>query len=139
MWHAQSRRNFWRGLAVILICWQAVEFCTSLRDPLPWYNEVALGDADWVEGATDYEYGQDMKMLAERLRDLHVDTISLYYFPKPDPARYGIVSRPLQPGVVTHGWVAIFGLTVRINPQYQWLQAYTPVARAGTLNIYYIP
>jgi hypothetical protein len=68
-----------------------------------------------------------------------VDTISLYYFPKPDPARYGIVSRPLQPGVVTHGWVAIFGLMVRSDPRYQWLQAYTPVARAGTLNIYHIP
>src|SRR5207248_11542655 len=101
---------------------------------------------------SDYDWGQDTKRLARRLRELGASQISfgslgavddqyLQVFPGLPPVRK---INPLQPA---EGWTAVnptiaratqYGLNYRYPNLQPWFEYMQPKERVGTIRLYYV-
>ncbi|MEK7099195.1 MAG: glycosyltransferase family 39 protein [Patescibacteria group bacterium] len=141
----------------VLFLWLAAETIFTFPSFLSYYNQLAGGTADGWRIATDsnYDWGQDMKRLADFAAENHIPSLSLDYFGGADPSFYlGGAFVPWQSARgPAHGWFAISastrqsafgepapGFYRKSEDSYEWLRDYEPVARAGTsIFIYHLP
>ena len=104
-----SARMRWTGwLLGALVLWMSVTSVMSHPDYLAYFNELAGGKPEKLLVDSDLDWGQDLKRLGERLKQVHADSVS---FTPYDPADlkalgYPAVS-PLNEAGPTAGWNAV--------------------------------
>jgi hypothetical protein len=150
-----SNRRAWAGAAALaLMLWLAATGALHHPDYIPYFNELVRGRPDRVLCDSDYDWGQDTKRLAARLKQLGATQINYGYslasdansfleiFPGLPPIRN---IHPLQPA---EGWTAVcptmdhatqYGLQYRypnIKPWYTYLPV---IERVGTIDLLYLP
>lgn len=134
---------------VILLGFYISSSITVFPHYLSYYNELVGGPKNGYLYAVDsnYDWGQDLKYLAEFVRKNNIKKIYVDYFGGDDPKlRLGNKYTPYNPDSnykPPHGWLAVsshFLMTESGLPaknyqgksgQYRWLLRYRPVARAG--------
>jgi hypothetical protein len=164
LWNA-TRRRLGRALAVGLAGWQLAVPFAAAPDYLAWFNVLAGPRPENVLLDSDLDWGQDLFRLERVLAERGVKRMSIAYFGPSDLCRHNLPpGRWLRPYERATGTVVISEmylkgvagayyrdgnycdrtqLTPEAHPdydQFKWLQAYTPVARAGkSILIYEIP
>jgi hypothetical protein len=148
-----SNRKLWAGAAgVILTVWLAATGALHHPDYIPYFNELVWGQPDRVLCDSDYDWGQDTKRLAARLKQLGATQLNYGYVDSPDatfletyPGLPKIKNiHPLHPA---EGWTAVcptmdhatqYGLEYRYPDLQPWYK-YLPVKeRVGTIDLLYL-
>ncbi len=142
-------------LLVILIAWYSLETILAYPNFISYFNEFAGGTESGYRYVTDsnYDWGQDLKRLAEYVKQNHTNKIAVDYFGGGNPKYYmgdNVVeywsSSKGNPASENIHWLAVSVNTLQSakgklhpgqerNPEaeYSWLpNPYTPYARAGT-------
>jgi hypothetical protein len=148
-----SNRKAWAGaVAGALVLWLAATGALHHPDYIPYFNELVTGQPDRVLCDSDYDWGQDTKRLAARLKQLGATSVNYGYvdsadntfleaFPGLPPIRN---IHPLHPA---EGWTAVcptfdhatqYGLEYRYPDLRPWY-SYLPVReRVGTIDLMYL-
>ncbi|OGZ96409.1 MAG: hypothetical protein A3J10_03285 [Candidatus Sungbacteria bacterium RIFCSPLOWO2_02_FULL_54_10] len=146
------------ALVAVLFVWLAAETIFVFPSFLSYYNQLAGGTAQGWRIAVDsnYDWGQDLKRLAQFAQENNIPSLALDYFGGADPSYY-FVSTSFVPWQSArgpaHGWFAVSastrqsafgepapGFSRRPEDSYEWLKDYDPVARAGaSIFIYRLP
>ena len=164
-WRSARWRVAGRVAAGAALAWiVALPFAIG-PDDFPWFNALAGKHPEHVLIDSDLDWGQDLFRLQRELRDRRVDQVNIAYFGASDICRHPLPRltwlRPRQP---VHGWIAIsqtfrhgidgsyyrdgnpcdrsqlVGVFRPDTTQYDWLDAYEPVARIGaSILLYDIP
>ena len=122
--------------------WLLISSLRSHPDYLAYFNELAGTEPENILVDSDLDWGQDLKRLSGKLKELGVKQIYLDYYGVADLPRHNLPELlKLDPGDPPHGWLAIGLSPLKRQPKlYQWLNGYKPVSRAGkSINIYYVP
>jgi 4-amino-4-deoxy-L-arabinose transferase-like glycosyltransferase len=164
-WRSPRWRGAGRFAAGGMLLWIVALPFAIAPDYFPWFNALAGKHPEHVLIDSDLDWGQDLFRLQRALRDRQVDHVSIAYFGASDLCRHPLPRltwlRPRQP---VRGWIAIsqtfrHGLdgsyyrdgdpcdrsqlvgTFRPDTtQYDWLDAYQPVARVGaSILLYDVP
>lgn len=141
-----------------LMFWIIIGTFTVAPHFLSFYNELAYGTPQGWKIAVDsnYDWGQDLKRLADFVDKNNIQHISLDYFGGGVPSYYlgNRVEQWSGSRGQPKGWFAIsstfrqgdFGTPINelipTNPgqHYEWLKQYPPIARAGySIFIYKLP
>jgi hypothetical protein len=140
------------GVAVLLIVWLAATGAIHHPDYLAYFNEF-VSQPDTVLVDSDYDWGQDTKRLAKRLRELGATSVSFgpigtiddeffQIFPGLPPFQH---IDPLKP---SEGYTAVSPTLWRAyryellyeHPNVKlWFEQFQPQERVGSLLLYYIP
>ena len=147
-------RKAWCGaVAGVLVLWLAVTGALHHPDYIPYFNELVQGPPDRVLCDSDYDWGQDTKRLAARLKQLDAKEVNYGYLFSHDQAfleAYPGLPKivPIHPVQPAEGWTAIcptmdhaaqYGLEYRYPNLKPWY-AYLPVKeRVGTIDLLYLP
>ncbi len=140
-----------------LTAWLMISVTSTYPHFLSYYNELGGGTRTGWRIAVDsnYDWGQDLKRLAEYVRKNNIDKIAVDYFGGGNPNYYlgdKVELWRSARGPVS-GWFAIsitlregaFGKPVRgfekkIEDSYEWLRPYPPVAQIGySIFVYKLP
>jgi hypothetical protein len=120
-------------------------------DYIPYFNPLAGSRPDQVLSDSDLDWGQDVKRVAKRLKQLGATTVVYnQLFPGRLDELYGFPSTygPLQPDGPVAGWnvvgptplrVGMFGRTMLADPKGYlfWPDKVTPTEMVGTHRLYY--
>lgn len=172
-WHELSNPETWSGwlkniyqlyikslpkylIIGFLFLWLILGTVTAYPNFMTYYNELAGGERNGHNIAVDsnYDWGQDLKRLAQYVEKNKIEKIAIDYFGGGSP-RYYLGDR-FEPWWSArgpaHGWFAIsatfrqgaFGKTApgfirKPEDSYEWLKAYEPVARVGSIFVYKLP
>jgi hypothetical protein len=147
---AQSKRNLLKVLAAGLLSWQVGVSVRAHPDYIPYFNELAAGEPEYVRVDSDLDWGQDMIRLGRRLKELGIkQKIALAWFGSTEPRRHGVDAYRASPWEPAEGWLAIGAsamfLTEERPPEasrrrpWSWLRRYQPRERIGGMLLYYIP
>jgi hypothetical protein len=143
----------WAGVAAaVLLVWLSLTGIRYHPDYIPYFNEL-VQEPERVLLDSDYDWGQDNKRLAARLRQLGAASVNYGYLNNPDhrfleafpglPPIKGI--HPVQPA---DGWTAVcptmlrttqYGLEYRYPNLRPWFEALDARERVGTITLYYVP
>jgi hypothetical protein len=121
--------------------WQLSTWWSANPDYFPYFNET-VRHPERVLIDSDLDWGQDLRRLERRLRQLKVADLSLAYRGTADLSREALPRfRLLAPRQPVTGWVAITALARARDPSgYGWLNGVRPVERVGsTTDLYFIP
>jgi 4-amino-4-deoxy-L-arabinose transferase-like glycosyltransferase len=148
-----SNRKVWIGAAAaVLIVWLATSGALHHPNYIPYFNELVRGQPDLVLCDSDYDWGQDLKRLAARLKQLGAKQLNYGYINSADnefletyPGLPPIKNiHPLEPA---EGWTAVcptldhatqYGLEYRYPNLQPWYK-YVPVKeRVGTIDLIYL-
>jgi hypothetical protein len=139
---------------VALVLWLAATGALHHPDYIPYFNELVWGQPDRVLCDSDYDWGQDTKRLAARLKQLGATQLNYGYveqtyndlFLEAYPGLPHIT--PIHPLHPAEGWTAVcptldhatqYGLEYRYPNIKPWY-AYLPVQeRVGTIDLLYLP
>jgi hypothetical protein len=146
LWHWRRLRQAGPVAAVVLTGWLALESARAHPDYLPYFNQLAGARPERVLVDSDLDWGQDLRRLADTLRSLGVDRVSLAYHGKVDLAKQGLPPfTELEPNTPVTGWVAASVYRLQLGfmggtlDPFAWLRSHTPVARVGhSIFLYYI-
>ncbi|MGE0258411.1 MAG: ArnT family glycosyltransferase [Alphaproteobacteria bacterium] len=139
---ARPLRSTRAAAAGLLLAWQIGEAAAAAPDYLTYFNRLALGEPQRIVTGSDLDWGQDVKRLAEALRERHADRVSLAVHTSADLRRHSLPPfDTLYPGERATGWIAISEqMRAFYCAGYSWLDAYRPVARVGSsIRLYYVP
>ena len=124
-----------------LVLWQLGSLVRAWPDYLPYFNEL-VREPRAVLVDSDLDWGQDLKRLRARLRELNITEFSIAYLGSADLAQERLPDyRRLKPDERARGWVAISELArIHAPKRDDWLAPYTPRERIGrSILLYYIP
>lgn len=173
-WHEVSAPRTWREwlkniyqlyaqaikkyvLVGALLLWITISVISTFPHFLSYYNFLGGETPDgWrIAADSNYDWGQDLKRLAEYVEENNIKKISVDYFGGGNPRYY--LGNTFEPWWSARGpafgWFAVsatsrqgaFGTPVKgwvTSPEdsYEWLKPYEPVARAGqSIFIYKLP
>jgi len=128
------------GLALVVVA-QAAILVRAWPDNLAYFN-VLVRDPESVLVDSDLDWGQDLKRLIARLRELKVGSVALAYSGSADLKREGLPPYVLlKPDEHATGWVAVSALARAEAPQhFDWLADFPRRERVGkTIDLYFIP
>ena len=142
--HSDARARRWPGpgLAALAaaLAWQAAGIVAAYPDYLAYFNE-AVRTPEHVLVDSDLDWGQDLRRLSRRLKELEVPRLSLAYLGTALLDREGLPPYELlPPDRPATGWIAVSALA-RIYGRggYAWLDAYAPRERVGkSIDLYFI-
>lgn len=130
------------AMVIFLFIWHGVIALTAFPHYLPYYNEAVGVDNGWLY-ATDsnYDWGQDLKRLANFVEDNNIPKIAIHYFGGGDPVYYlpqqAVLWQSRQGNPIESGieWIAISvnelqnstaptaqGYVRDIEQEYRWLE-----------------
>jgi hypothetical protein len=148
-----SSRKAWAGaMAGALVLWLAATGALHHPDYIPYFNELVRGQPDRVLCDSDYDWGQDTKRLAARLKQLGATSVNYGYVDSADntflEAYPGLPPiRNIHPLHPAEGWTAVcptfdhatqYGLEYRYPDLRPWY-SYLPVReRVGTIDLIYL-
>jgi 4-amino-4-deoxy-L-arabinose transferase-like glycosyltransferase len=164
-WRSPRWRGAGRVAAGAALAWIVALPFAIAPDYFPWFNALAGKEPERVLIDSDLDWGQDLFRLQRELRDRQVDHVNIAYFGASDICRHALPHLTwLRPRQRAHGWVAIsqtfrhgidgsyyrdgnpcdrsqlVGVFRPDTTQYDWLDAYQPVARVGaSILLYDIP
>ena len=148
-----GRAPRWAGMAAaLLVVWLAATGAIHHPDYLAYFNEF-VSEPDTVLVDSDYDWGQDTKRLAKRLRELGATSVSfggigasddefLQIFPGLPPVQHIHPLNPLEgyTAVSPTLWRATqYGLYYKHPNVRPWFEQFQPQERVGSLLLYYIP
>ncbi len=133
----------WAGrvAVVLLLAAQLASAVLAHPDHLSYFNLAAHDKPEKFLINGDLDWGQDLRRLAETVRQRDIREIAVAYNGSADPSRFVPGFKPLPPERPTTGWIAIsLFLTVDATcGSYAWLDAYEPVAMVGrSIRLYRI-
>jgi hypothetical protein len=136
-----------RWFAGLLILWYIGSNFYIYPHYLEYFNEFIGGPKNGYKYLVDsnLDWGQDLRLLTEYLKEHKIDSIKLIYFGAPGVAEYsGFYNSAGDCEEVTEGYVAIsatFLYNLYLAPNcYEWLKKYQPIDRiAYSIFIYKIP
>jgi hypothetical protein len=142
-----------RVAAAVLLAWLCVSSATAHPDYLAYFNEIASRHPENVLVDSDLDWGQDVKRLCRKVKELHIDRLYLAVQYSGDDSRLDLPPWDgLDPWKPVTGWVAVSFTRIktyswlvaqqneRSEPGFAWLERYRPVARVGkSILLYYIP
>lgn len=133
---AKTKVRALRATIVLLIVWLVTSSLLVFPSYLAYYNEIVGGPKNgyiyFVDSNTDW--GQDLKRLAQYVKENNIDRIKLDYFGGGDPAyylgdKYVYYDSSLGP---TDGWLAVSASQHQwFQSEYVWLNKYEPVVQIG--------
>ncbi len=144
-------------LTGLLLLWLASDTILAFPHFMPYYNELAGGAAHGYEIAVDsnYDWGQDLKRLADFVRVNNIQKIAVDYFGGGSPRYYlGDRFEPWRSSRgAAHGYFAISissregafgaaapGFNRKPEDSYEWLKPFQPVANIGhSILVYNLP
>ncbi|MCX6738103.1 MAG: glycosyltransferase family 39 protein [Candidatus Parcubacteria bacterium] len=146
------------GLTVILMIWYVASSLMTFPHYLSYYNELAGGTKNGYKYAVDsnYDWGQDLKRLADFVDKNNIQKITLSYFGGDDP-KYRLGEKLSGTSIYKNpkenkGWIAISATFLQEKrakviegfnfngTELEWLNNFEPVGRAGySIFIYNIP
>ena len=148
-----SKRSMWAGAAAAgLVLWLAATGALHHPDYIPYFNELVTGQPDRVLCDSDYDWGQDTKRLAARLKQLGATSVNYGYVDSADNAFLEAYPglphiRNIHPLHPAEGWTAIcptfdhatqYGLEYRYPDIRPWY-TYLPVReQVGTIDLRYL-
>jgi hypothetical protein len=164
-WRSRRWRAAARVAAGAALAWIVVLPFAIGPDYFPWFNALAGKHPEHVLIDSDLDWGQDLFRLRRELHDRRIEHVNIAFFGASDLCRHGLPRLTwLPPRQPAHGWIAIsqtfrHGLDGSYyrdgNPcdrsqlvgtfrpdtrQYDWLDAYQPVARVGaSILLYDVP
>ncbi len=139
--------------AGVLVLWMVVSVAFYHPDYLAYFNEFAGKHPENILVDSNYDWGQDLKFLAKRLRELGATQVSLASLDgvmRSDylQAWYGLPTvRMVNDAVPSLGWNVIspsfdksfrFQLNDRPTVANPWYDQIAPTERVGPLRLYYI-
>lgn len=128
---------------VLLLSWQLVSVARQHPDYIAYTNELAGDRPDRILADSDLDWGQDMKRLADRMRQLGVHEFTFKIssagylaagndFPRIVQMPDGDRPRP--------GWNAVSITPWRISGEPRWAETAIPTERVGrSILLYYFP
>jgi len=137
-----------------LVVWMAASVAVHHPDYLAYFNGFAGKHPENILVDSNYDWGQDLKLLAKRMHELNVKQISLLTL---DGVRrndylqkwYGLPTvNDVDDAAPAVGWNVIsptfaktimFLLPQRPGVSHPWYNQITPTERVGPLLLYYIP
>jgi hypothetical protein len=150
--HWAPSRKWAAPLALVLTLWLVFTGILHHPDYIPYFNEL-VSNGDPVILDSDYDWGQDNKRLAARLRQLGAASVNFGRMGKFDqefletfPGLPHII--PINPIEPAAGWTAVnptwartvqYGLDYRYPGLRQWFEFLEPKERVGTITLYYLP
>ncbi|MEI9814381.1 MAG: hypothetical protein WDO18_17845 [Acidobacteriota bacterium] len=131
-------------LPVALVAIALAESAGAHPDYMASFNVLAGTHPETILCESDLDWGQDLKRLSTRLRELHADHVSIGYFGSSPLAKAGLppyrtlgLEDPL-PGYVAVS-VRFLNLEYARNGGYSWLRDKKPVQRIGrSIDLYYL-
>ena len=152
LWLArQGNHARWVGwsLAAALV-WLCATSLAAHPDYLPYFNALAGSEPERIVVDSDLDWGQDVKRLGARLRELNVHSVAYSPTIMIDPLRHGFppyrysATEAPFPGwnaVQITGWkLQRMGLMMRAPNARVWPDFIKPVERVGSsILLYYIP
>ena len=147
---APSRK--WAGTAAaVLTLWLVATGVLHHPDYIPYFNEL-VSEPDRVLVDSDYDWGQDNKRLAARLRQLGAKQLNYGYVDNPDHQFLEIFPglppiKGIHPAEPAAGWTAVcptmnratqYGLEYRYPNLRPWFEELQPKERVGTITLYYV-
>jgi hypothetical protein len=149
---APARR--WAGFAAALLAlWIVIAGIASHPDYLPYFNELVHSEPDRVLVDSDYDWGQDTKRLARRLRELGATEVSFGEVVSSTDQYLEIFPglphiHKINPLVPAEGWTAVsptlakttqYGMFHKYPNLKPWFEYLEPKEKVGTLLLYYVP
>jgi hypothetical protein len=165
LWRAARWRIAARAATAAAALWALAIPFTAGPDYLPWFNALAGRQPERVLIDSDLDWGQDLLRLEQELARRRIDHVYIAYFGASEICRHRLPRMTwLRPREPVHGWIAIsqtfrhgidgsyyrngdpcdrsqmVGTFRPDTKQYDWLDAYQPVARIGaSILLYEIP
>jgi 4-amino-4-deoxy-L-arabinose transferase-like glycosyltransferase len=149
----QSGSRIRIGIAAVLLCWQIAASALSHPDYIAYFNELSLGEPEYVRVDSDLDWGQSVDRLVGWQRQQRPQVqIGFAGFGSTNPTWHGLDYYPVSPWHRSSGWIAVsatermlseskppLGATSR--EPWSWLDAYDPVVRlaGSSILIYNIP
>ncbi len=140
-----------RWVAIALLAWMVLTSALAHPDYLAYFNAIAGDEPEKILVDSDLDWGQDMKRLSARLRELGATEVAF------DPFIIAHLERvhgfphivPLDPNGPLPGWNAV-SLTMlkldrmglkRTHPEFQvWAERMKPAERVGkSVLLFYVP
>lgn len=142
-----------RIAAVVLAGWLSISVALAHPDYLAYFNEAASREPERFLVDSDLDWGQDVKRLCRKLKELKVPQINLALHYSGDDSRLDLPPwEGLNPYQPVKGWVGISFTRMKTlgymaaadsgksESGFAWLDQYKPVTRVGkSILLYYIP
>jgi hypothetical protein len=136
------------GVAAGLVMWLVASGAAHHPDYIPYFNEFGGSHPEDILVDSDYDWGQDQKRLAKRLRELGVREVGFGWFGDNQSLWPELpVTRKVNPLEPAEGWTAVsptlakvrqYGLDYRYPNLKPWFEYLQPKERVGTLRLYYV-
>jgi len=142
-------RRWGPALVGSLLLWLAFSAAVAHPHYLAYFNELAGSEPERILVGSDLDWGQDLGLLSDALRERGVKEVTLGYFGSADVTRHNLPRvRPLTLDQPSAGWVAVSLTTLKMQraklrgtmPRaFSWLDDYRPVARVGkSILLYFV-
>jgi len=136
-----ARTRTWTlPLAALCVVWIAVSGAIRHPDYLAYFNEFVPSEPDRVLVDANLDWGQDLKLLARRLRELGVHEASANCITGYQQAWYGLPPiKTIDPDHPTPGWNIVSSTVARTSQTRGWFHQTDPTERVGGLLLYNLP
>ena len=136
---AGTAAHFWknssklRAIIVALLMWHAIEAARIYPNYLAYFNELIGGPKNGYKYLRDsnIDWGQDLKMLGELVKNKGYKEVTLSYPWPADPRYYKIPFRLAGPGEFLKPAPTIYAISVHGLDAFSWTKQEQPTYRVG--------
>ena len=150
IWLAQTNQSWTRWTLAVAMFWLCATSLAAHPDYLAYFNAIAGDHPERIVVDSDLDWGQDIKRLGERLKELNAPTVAFTPTITISLASHGFPAHVRsQPDAPEPGWNAVqitqwklyrLGLQMNDPTAQTWPDIIPPTERIGkSILLYYIP